>query len=93
MEHIQGSQWWTDYQAVSYTIQSKRGNRSQFQNMVNKCHSAGVKVIVDVIFNHMAGIDGGVGVAGSSFNHYNYGNLYSDAKGVSLLLPLIFTAV
>ena len=30
-EHIKGSQWWTDYQPVSYTITSKRGDRSQYQ--------------------------------------------------------------
>lgn len=45
VEHIQGSQWWTDYQVVSYKLQSKRGNRDQYQNMVNACHDAGVKVI------------------------------------------------
>ena len=44
-EHIQGDQWWTDYQAVSYQLTSKHGNRGQFQNMINACHSAGVKVI------------------------------------------------
>ena len=26
-------------------LQSKRGNREQYQNMVNTCHVAGVKVI------------------------------------------------
>ncbi|EJD44954.1 glycoside hydrolase [Auricularia subglabra TFB-10046 SS5] len=71
-EHIQGSQWWTDYQPVSYTLTSKRGNRSQFANMVSACHNAGVKVIVDTIWNHMAGVEGGTGVGGSSFTHYNY---------------------
>ena len=30
-EHIQGPQWWTDYQPVSYILTSKRGNRQQFQ--------------------------------------------------------------
>jgi hypothetical protein len=40
-----GSQWWTDYQPVSYTLTSKRGNRAQFSNMVTTCHKAGVKVI------------------------------------------------
>ncbi|KAF5376994.1 hypothetical protein D9615_007301 [Tricholomella constricta] len=75
-EHIQGSQWWTDYQPVSYTLTSKRGNRSQFQNMISKCHSAGVKVIVDTLFNHMAGIESGTGVGGSSFSHYNYPGIY-----------------
>ncbi|KAG9223428.1 glycoside hydrolase family 13 protein [Pleurotus ostreatus PC15] len=75
-EHIQGSQWWTDYQPVSYTLNSKRGNRSQFANMVSTCHSAGVKVITDTIFNHMAGVESGTGVGGSSFTHYNYPGIY-----------------
>lgn len=82
MEHIQGSQWWTDYQAVSYKIQSKRGSRTQFKNMVSTCHAQGVKVIVDVIFNHMTGINGGTGVAGSSFSHFNYPGLYKDNVSV-----------
>jgi len=47
-EHIQGSQWWTDYQVVSYKLQSKRGSREQYQNMVNTCHAAGVKVIAGI---------------------------------------------
>ncbi|KAG8949094.1 hypothetical protein FRC04_009040 [Tulasnella sp. 424] len=75
-EHIQGAQWWTDYQVVSYKLQSKRGNADQFRNMVNACKTAGVGVIVDIVWNHMAGIDGGVGVAGSSFSHYNYPGIY-----------------
>ncbi|KAF6746692.1 glycoside hydrolase superfamily [Ephemerocybe angulata] len=75
-EHIQGSQWWTDYQPVSYTLTSKRGNREQFQNMVTACHNAGVGVIADTIWNHMAGIDSGTGVAGSSFTHYVYPGIY-----------------
>ncbi|KAK7461494.1 hypothetical protein VKT23_008668 [Stygiomarasmius scandens] len=77
-EHIQGSQWWTDYQPVSYTLTSKRGNRAQFSNMVTACHAAGVKVIADTIFNHMAGIDSGTGVGGSSFTHYNYPGIYQN---------------
>jgi len=75
-EHIQGSQWWTDYQVVSYKLQSKRGTVEQYQNMVNTCHAAGVKVIADIVFNHMAGLDSGTGVAGSQFTHYNYPGIY-----------------
>lgn len=45
-EHISGTQWWTDYQPVSYTLTSKRGSRAQFASMVTTCHAAGVKVIV-----------------------------------------------
>lgn len=45
MEHIQGTQWWTDYQPVSYILTSKRGDRTQFANMITTCHAAGVNVI------------------------------------------------
>ncbi|KAH9896766.1 glycoside hydrolase [Cubamyces lactineus] len=76
LEHIQGSQWWTDYQPVSYTLTSKRGNRTEYANMISTCHEAGVGVIADTIFNHMAGVDSGTGVAGSSFTHYVYPGIY-----------------
>ena len=45
-EPIQGDSWWTDYQAVSYQLVSKHGNRDQFANMVKTCQAAGVGVIV-----------------------------------------------
>ncbi|EKM53320.1 glycoside hydrolase family 13 protein [Phanerochaete carnosa HHB-10118-sp] len=78
-EHIQGSQWWTDYQPVSYTLTSKRGDRDQYANMINTCHAAGVGVVADTIFNHMTGqADGGVGVAGSSFQYYVYPGIYQS---------------
>ncbi|PPR00074.1 hypothetical protein CVT24_008976 [Panaeolus cyanescens] len=77
-EHIQGSQWWTDYQPVSYQLNSKRGNRAQFANMVNTCRAAGVSIIADTIWNHMAGIGGGTGTGGSSFTQYNYPGLYGS---------------
>ncbi|CAK5279472.1 unnamed protein product [Mycena citricolor] len=70
-EHIQGSQWWTDYQTVSYKLESKRGTRGQFANMVASCKSAGVDVIVDVVFNHMS-TGSGVGFAGSRYDKYDY---------------------
>ena len=44
-KHVEGSEWWTDYQPVSYILTSKCGNRSQYQNMITTCHAAGVKVI------------------------------------------------
>ncbi|KAG8691135.1 hypothetical protein FRC11_006555, partial [Ceratobasidium sp. 423] len=77
-EHITGSQWWTDYQPVSYTLTSKRGDRSQFENMVATCKKAGVGVIADAVINHMTSLDNGTGVAGSVFTHYNYPGIYDD---------------
>ncbi|MEU7794260.1 alpha-amylase family protein [Micromonospora tulbaghiae] len=77
-EHVNSSQWWVSYQPVSYRIESRKGTRVQFQSMVNTCHAAGVKVIVDAVVNHMSGQDnGGTGWAGSSYGHYNYPGVYS----------------
>ncbi len=34
--------------------------------------------VIDTIWNHMAGVDSGTGVAGSSFTHYNYPGIYQN---------------
>src|SRR5690349_23223469 len=75
-EHIQGSQWWTSYQPVSYKIAGRLGNRSQFRTMVNTCHAAGVKVVVDSVINHMTA-GSGTGTGGSSYTHYDYPGVYT----------------
>ncbi|WP_129309493.1 alpha-amylase family protein [Streptomyces sp. L2] len=75
-EHIQGPQWWTSYQPVSYKIAGRLGDRTSFQNMVNSCHSAGVKVVVDTVVNHMSA-GSGTGTGGSSYTKYDYPGLYS----------------
>merc|ERR1711936_171201 len=69
-EHIQGGQWWTRYQPVSYKLDSSRsGNRQQFINMVNTCSSVGVMVIIDAVVNHMTGRGAsGQGTGGSGFD-------------------------
>ena len=45
-ESITGTEWWTDYQPVSYILTSKRGDQAQFESMIETCHAAGVGVIV-----------------------------------------------
>ncbi|MBO0914934.1 carbohydrate-binding module family 20 domain-containing protein [Streptomyces laculatispora] len=75
-EHIQGGQWWTSYQPVSYKIAGRLGDRSSFADMVSTCHSAGVKVVADSVINHMSA-GSGTGTGGSSYTKYNYPGLYS----------------
>ncbi|MEW2067941.1 carbohydrate-binding module family 20 domain-containing protein [Streptomyces sp. NPDC007346] len=75
-EHIQGGQWWTSYQPVSYKIASRLGDRSAFSAMINTCHSAGVKVVADAVINHMSA-GSGTGTGGSSYTKYDYPGLYS----------------
>ncbi|KAF8194755.1 glycoside hydrolase superfamily [Mycena galopus ATCC 62051] len=77
-EHIEGTQWWTDYQPVSYILTSKRGNETQFQNMINTCHAAGVRVISDTLWNHMTASQSGTGSAGSAYTNFNYPGIYES---------------
>jgi alpha-amylase len=76
-EHVvlggSGYPWWQDYQPVSYRLDSRRGDRAAFANMVSACHGAGVKIFVDAVLNHMAGgASTGTGSGGSSYSHYAY---------------------
>ncbi|WP_033325528.1 alpha-amylase [Streptomyces yerevanensis] len=75
-EHIQGAQWWTSYQPVSYAIAGRLGNTADFTDMVTACHNAGVKVVVDTVINHMSA-GSGTGTGGSSYSKYDYPGLYS----------------
>ena len=72
-EHIQGDQWWTRYQPVSYQLESRGGNRAQFIDMVNRCKAEGVEIYVDAVINHMAS-GSGTGTAGSTYGNKNFPN-------------------
>ncbi|WAP55630.1 alpha-amylase [Streptomyces sp. S465] len=76
-EHIQGSQWWTSYQPVSYRIAGRLGDRTAFKNMIDTCHAAGVKVVADAVINHMSA-GSGTGTGGSSYTKYDYPGIYQS---------------
>jgi len=65
--------WWESYQPVSYKLESRRGNRQQFADMVRRCNNQGVRIYVDAVVNHMAA-NGGNG-RGSGGSGYNPGSL------------------
>jgi len=71
-EHVQGPQWWTRYQPVSYKIESRGGTREEFAAMVSRCKNAGVDIYADALTNHMSYVGSGVGVAGSAYSEYSY---------------------
>ncbi|XP_059150386.1 alpha-amylase-like [Physella acuta] len=65
--------WWERYQPISYKLVSRSGNEAELKDMVQRCKAVGVRVYVDAVVNHMAGLGRkGVGTAGSTFD--------SDAK-------------
>ncbi|MEV7491555.1 alpha-amylase family protein [Streptomyces anulatus] len=76
-EHIQGDQWWTSYQPVSYRIAGRLGDRDSFAAMVESCHAAGVKVVADAVINHMAA-GSGTGTGGTSYTKYDYPGTFQD---------------
>lgn len=76
-ENIQGDQWWTSYQPVSYKLQNRLGDESSFKAMVSTCHAAGVKVVADAVINHMSA-GSGTGTGGTVYSKYNYPGYYQD---------------
>ncbi|RYQ04475.1 Amylopullulanase [Bifidobacterium pseudolongum subsp. globosum] len=71
-ESIQGTEWWTSYQPVSYKLDSKLGTEAEFKNMITTCDAAGVGIIADVVLNQTTGLDVAAGeqtgVAGTKYN-------------------------
>ncbi|GMI33594.1 hypothetical protein TrRE_jg11282 [Triparma retinervis] len=71
-EHIQGDQWWTRYQPVTYNITSRSGDMNSFQDMVDRCAAVGVSIVADAVVNHMAAGSSGTGVGGTSYSNRNF---------------------
>lgn len=86
-EHMQGSQWWTSYQPVSYKIAGRLGNEASFAAMVSTCHAAGVKVVADAVINHTTA-GSGTGTAGTSYSKYSYPGTYQDQDFHSCRVPI-----
>lgn len=72
-ESIQGTQWWTVYQPVSYKLDSRFGTEDEFKTMIRQCNAAGVQIVADMVLNHTTGhdvswVDDQYGVAGTEYN-------------------------
>ena len=90
-EHIQGSQWWTRYQPVTYDLISRSGTEEEFIEMVKRCSAVEVAIVVDAVINHMAA-GSGTGIGGSKYGsrsypsyspqdfHHDANNVYSNCE-------------
>ena len=45
---------WITYQPVDFTIGNDLGTVEDLRNLANRCHANGLKLIVDVVFHHVA---------------------------------------
>jgi alpha-amylase len=51
------SPWWLIYQPLGFKIGNRLGSKLDFQNLVAKCNSAGVKVVVEVVMNNLVTVN------------------------------------
>lgn len=64
--------WWERYQPISYLWNTRSGTADEFKAMVRKCNDVGVRIYVDVVFNHMTGDHKvALGTGNSVANTYN----------------------
>jgi len=49
--------WWARYQPVDYAVIAGKGSEADLKRMIKKAHGCRMKVIADVVFNHMATMD------------------------------------
>jgi alpha-amylase len=47
-------EWWARYQPVDYRYIEGRGSETDLKSLIDTAHRCNVKVIADVVFNHMA---------------------------------------
>ena len=73
--------WSERYQPVSYSVaHSRSGTGAEFTDMVNRCKTAGVDIIVDAVINHMTNYPSpGVGSNGTAYTKYDYPGLYAPS--------------
>ena len=45
---------WAVYQPIGYTVGNDLGNEEDLRNLADRCHRNGLKLIVDVVFRHLA---------------------------------------
>ena len=52
------SEWWARYQPIDHRVlESPLGNEKDLKELIDSAHTQKLKIIVDVVFNHMANYD------------------------------------
>ncbi|MGR9000420.1 MAG: alpha-amylase family glycosyl hydrolase [Gammaproteobacteria bacterium] len=65
-----GKEWWNRYQPLDYGVIEGLGSEGDLKKLTDKAHSCNVQVVADVVFNHMANLDGKEGIEDiSKFPH------------------------
>ena len=80
--------WWARYQPIDYSVIDGKGSEADLKRLIKKAHGCHMKVIADVVFNHMANLDAYKdlnfpGISADNFHpkcsiNYNDGNRTSE---------------
>lgn len=65
------TQWWKLYQPLDITFAEQytwMGTKAEFKSMCDTAHSYGVKIVVDIVANHLANVSDGKGNASDNRN-------------------------
>ena len=49
--------WWERYQPASYHLETRSGTEAEFETMVARCNAVNVRIYVDLVINHMTGVE------------------------------------
>ena len=52
--NVEGNEWWATYQPLDFTIGNIYGNKNDLKKLCKKAEQKGIKIVVDVITNHLA---------------------------------------
>lgn len=55
----EGNEWWKLYQPYDFSIGNKLGSKEDLINLCTRAEETGIKIIADVVLNHVAGRDSG----------------------------------
>ncbi len=74
----QRGQWWKLYQPLGFYISNNSwlGNKNELKSLCDTAESMGIKVIVDVVANHVSGSGPGVGAVDWNVDSYLKNNSY-----------------
>lgn len=59
--------WYERYQPQSYKFSTRSGTEADFLDMTRRCNNVGVRIYVDIVFNHMGAYQG-IGTGGTVSN-------------------------